>query len=71
MYSMQYKPVMSAFLQSDGSDRQKLGEIRVRFRPGADIDLRDLDINHSVSDDSILASILSMAEITLSNSPAA
>jgi len=28
---------MSAFLESGRSDRQKLGEIKVRFRPEADL----------------------------------
>ncbi len=31
--------LMSAFLQSGRSDRQKLGEIRVRFRPIAVVDI--------------------------------
>jgi hypothetical protein len=30
--------LMSAFLQSGRSDHQKLSEIKVRFRPEADID---------------------------------
>jgi len=30
---------MSAFLRSGRSDRQKLGQTRVRFRPGAAIEL--------------------------------
>jgi len=30
--------LMSAFPESGRSDRQKLGDIRVRFRPGADVD---------------------------------
>jgi hypothetical protein len=30
--------VMSAFPESGRSDRQKLGEIRVRFRPRADVE---------------------------------
>ncbi len=33
---------MSAFLQSGRSDQQKLGEIKVRFRPRADIGSRPL-----------------------------
>ena len=62
---------MSAFPESGRSEAPKSGKTKVRFRPRADMSLRDLEINYLVIDDSILASILSIAEITLSNSPAA
>jgi len=62
---------MSAFPESGHKDWSIGAVSNVRFRPEADMSLRDLEINYLVIDDSILASILSIAEITLSNSPAA